>query len=201
MIPPGSGRLNLRQRILLVVIAIAAAIAGSVAYQFLAGDRSSPATAMAQDESTELLGQRRPDYRLGSSDGSWVTAAEFDGAVVLVNFWATWCAPCRAEMPMLADLHRELAGSGFDVVGIALDEVDQVRSFAAELGIDYTILVGSTDVMMVVSQYGNRSGVLPYSVLLDREGIIRWVYHGELKEAELRQEISRLLNERAGDTT
>jgi peroxiredoxin len=81
-------------------------------------------------------------------------------------------------------------------VGIALDDVEQARDFAAELGIDYPILVGSTDVMTAVTQYGNRSGILPYSVLLDRQGIIRWIYLGELKENELREQISRLLNER-----
>ncbi|HKX57265.1 MAG TPA: TlpA disulfide reductase family protein [Xanthomonadales bacterium] len=209
MIPHGTERLGPRQRILLVAIAILAGIAGSAAYHFLSGGGdptqpylgNNPTAAAVQGESTDMVGQRRPDYRLGSSDGSWVTANEFDGHVVLVNFWATWCAPCRAEMPMLAELHRELAGSDFEVVGIALDEVEQARSFAAELGIDYPILVGSVDVMTVVSLYGNRSGVLPYSVLLDRAGIIRWAYLGELKEAELREEISRLLNERAGDAT
>ena len=198
------------QRLLLIALATAIGLlGGAAAYHFLSAAAnpaqpplgSSPAAAVVQGESTDMAGQRRPDYRLGSSDGSWVTANEFDGNVVLVNFWATWCAPCRAEMPMLADLHRELEGSGFEVVGIALDDIEQVRNFAAELGIDYPILVGSTDVMTVVTQYGNRSGVLPYSVLLDRAGIIRWVYHGELKEAELREEISRLLNERAGDAT
>jgi thiol-disulfide isomerase/thioredoxin len=200
---------SLRQRILLVAFAIAAGIAGSVVYHVLSApenplgppQQNSAAVPAVPGVSTDMIGQRRPDYRLGSSEGSWVTAEEFDGAVVLVNFWATWCAPCRAEMPMLAELHRELVGSGFEVVGIALDEVEQARSFAAELGIDYPILVGSVDVMTVASLYGNSSGTLPYSVLLDRDGIIRWVYHGELKEAELRQEISRLLNNRAGDTT
>ena len=57
----------------------------------------------------ELVGMRRPDFRLGSVDGQWVSVSDFDGQVVLVNFWATWCEPCRAEMPMLDELHAELA--------------------------------------------------------------------------------------------
>lgn len=186
------------QRFLLFSIALLAGIGGSLAYRFLAQPTPPTAqqtTAALRQETPDLVGLRRPDYRLGSSEGKWVTADEFDGKVVLVNFWATWCQPCREEMPMLARLHRELGDSGLEVVGIALDDVAQARQFAAELGIDYPILVGSTDVMTVAQLYGNRSGVLPYSVLVDRSGTVRWTYLGELKEAALREEISRLMAE------
>ena len=198
--------MSLVQKLLLAAAAmVIGLLGGATAYNFMSANQQpslaslgSPAAA-EQGESTDMVGQRRPDYRLGSSDGSWVIAEEFDGVVVLVNFWATWCTPCRAEMPMLAELHRELAPLGFEVVGIALDDVEQARSFAAELGIDYPILVGSTDVMTAVALYGNRSGTLPYSVLLDRAGIIRWAYLGELEEDGLRREISRLLDQQPGD--
>jgi len=186
--------MNLPQRMILIAIAILAGLAGSIAYRASSTPQSSPVPLQnASDVPAGLLGSQRPDYTLGSSTGARVSAAEFDGQVVLVNFWATWCQPCREEMPMLADLHQELQSEGFQVVGIALDDVAQAREFAAELGIDYPILVGSTDVMTVTQLYGNRSGVLPYSVLLDREGIIRWTYLGELKEDALRKEIARLL--------
>jgi thiol-disulfide isomerase/thioredoxin len=203
--------MNRNQRLLLIFIAILAGAAGSMTYRWWSrsqAEKQPPPLAQSQAEikpagqaagaapagDAELIGSLRPDYTLGSSEGERISAAEFDGKVVLVNFWATWCAPCREEMPMLAELHGELAGSGFEVVGIALDEVAQARDIATELGIDYPILVGSTDVMTVSQLYGNRSGTLPYSVLLDREGVIRWAYLGELKEAELRQEISGLLS-------
>jgi peroxiredoxin len=185
------------RRLLLVFVAIFAGAAGSMVYRWLSRVTAPEqvtfvSSSISPAPATELIGSLRPDYTLGSSEGARVSAADFDGNVVLVNFWATWCQPCREEMPMLAELHSEFRESGFEVVGIALDEVDQARSFAAELGIDYPILVGSTDVMTVSALYGNRSGTLPYSVLLDREGIIRWAYLGELKEDELRQEISTL---------
>jgi len=189
--------MNLPQRLLLIAIAMLAGLAGAVVYR--ASTTPQPGSVPVQNAmelpgelAGDLLGSQRPDYTLGSSTGARVSAAEFDGQVVLVNFWATWCQPCREEMPMLADLHQELQPKGFQVVGIALDDVAQAREFAAELGIDYPILVGSTDVMTVTQLYGNRSGVLPYSVLLDRDGIIRWTYLGELKEDALRKEIARL---------
>jgi len=186
--------MNFPQRLLLIAIAMLAGLAGAVFYRASSIPQSSPVPVQnAGDLHGELLGSLRPDYTLGSSTGARVSAAEFDGQVVLVNFWATWCQPCREEMPMLADLHQELQPEGFQVVGIALDDVAQAREFAAELGIDYPILVGSTDVMTVTQLYGNSSGVLPYSVLLDREGIIRWTYLGELKEDVLRKEIAGYL--------
>jgi len=122
-----------------------------------------------------------------------VSASDFDGSVVLVNFWATWCKPCREEMPMLVELHAEFGDADLQVVGIALDDVQQARDFAAELGVNYPILVGSTDVMAVVRLYGNLSGVLPYSVLIDRAGTIRWAHLGVLEKTDLAGRIRELL--------
>jgi len=103
---------------------------------------------------------------------------------VLLNFWATWCEPCRREMPMLMEFHDQYAAQGLEVVGIALDDVQKARDFTNELGIGYTILVGGGDVMQTSHAYGNVDGVLPYSVLVDRGGIIRWQYIGEIPRAE-----------------
>lgn len=94
---------------------------------------------------------------------------------------------------MLAELSREHVADGLQVVGIALDDVAAAREFAAELGIDYPVLVGSTDVMAVARLYGNVSGMLPYSVLIDRDGVIRWTRLGVLEEAELQQRVVELL--------
>jgi thiol-disulfide isomerase/thioredoxin len=113
------------------------------------------------------------------------SASDFDGRVVLINFWATWCVPCRAEMPMLSDLHQDYQGQGLQVVGIAMDDVQQARDFVMELGIAYPVLVGMADVMATGRVYGNRSGLLPYSVLVDRSGVVRWTHLGELSEADL----------------
>ena len=188
--------MSLSQRILLVSVAIFSAIAGSLIYRYYSQPKAptlEEVRAELEQEAPNMVGLQRPDYRLGNSQGEWVSAKDFDGQVVLVNFWATWCVPCRKEMPMLLALHQEFAASGLQVVGIALDEVDQARQFAAELGIAFPILVGSVDVMQVVRDYGNIAGVLPYSVLLDRDGIIRWTYLGELEEPELREELAKLL--------
>lgn len=189
--------MNARLYIGVLAIAVLAGFGGAAAYRLFvmesAGSGAQRMLADGQRSSEEMVGQRRPDYTLGSSGGERVSAADFDGSVVLVNFWATWCRPCREEMPMLAELYRDQVSEGLQVVGIALDDVAAAREFAAELGIEYPILVGSTDVMAVVRLYGNVSGVLPYSVLLDRDGIIRWTHLGALEEAELAERIRHLL--------
>ncbi len=132
-----------------------------------------------------MVGSERPDFRLGSSTGEFVTANDFDGEVLLINFWATWCEPCKREMPMLMELQKQYSPRGLQVVGIALDDVQNARDFAREYAISYTILVGGGDVMQTSHTYGNVDGVLPYSVLVDRSGIIRWQYIGEIPRAEI----------------
>ena len=92
---------------------------------------------------------------------------------------------------MLMELHSEYAARGFQVVGIALDEVQQVNRFIEEINISYPILVGEVDVMATSAAFGNTTGVLPYSVLVDKDGIIRWQYAGDVD----RDEISSLLDD------
>lgn len=187
--------MNMRHMILLIGIASLAGLGGALAYREVLLDQVAQSAPVSPGTLVDgnLVGTRRPDYTLASTGGERVSAADFDGKVVLANFWATWCAPCRKEMPMLVRLHQAYAAQGLEVVGIAMDEVEQAREFAAGLGVDYTILIGTTDVMATVREYGNVSGVLPYTVLIDREGIIRWTYLGELKEAEVTREITQLL--------
>lgn len=183
--------------VLIIIVALAAGAAGYFSYSVTraSADSGQAETDARTVSGDPLLGQKRPDYTLGSVDGARVSASQFDGKVVLVNFWATWCAPCREEMPMLMALREQHHAQGLEVVGIAMDDVQRARDFVAELGIDYPNLVGSTDVMATMQLYGNASGTLPYSVLVDRAGLVRWVKLGILERPELEAEITGLLAE------
>ena len=130
------------------------------------------------------VGDYRPDFRHGDLSGQWVSADDFDGRLLLVNFWATWCAPCRREMPVLQAADHE-HGERLAVVGIAIDDPGPVRDFVEELGIEYPILVGAADVMATQQAWGNSAGALPYTVLVDQEGIVRWQHLGEVSAEEL----------------
>lgn len=167
-----------------------AGLAGGWWYQHAGQAEPVVVGASAAVEPADLVGQRRPDFTLGATTGAKVSAADFDGKVLLVNFWATWCEPCREEMPMLSALHEALAPRGFRVLGIALDEVSSAREFAEGLGISYPVLVGMGDVIAVGRRYGNSAGLLPYSVLVDRAGIVRWADFGALSREELAERVA-----------
>lgn len=170
------------------LIALAALLAGlSLSARYFA----EPLPASLLSPGGNLIGSQRPDFSLGNHKGELVTAADFSGKTLLINFWATWCGPCRQEMPMLMDLQRKFGAQGLQVVGIALDDVQNVRSFVHRYGISYPILVGAADAMATSAAYGNVEGVLPYSVLVDKGGVIRWQYTGEIQP----EDVSRLLSE------
>ena len=141
----------------------------------------------------DLVGSFRPDFRLGNSDGAFVTPEDFAGKTLLINFWATWCEPCRKEMPMLNELQAEYGTAGLQIIGIALDDVQNVRKFAEKLGISSPILVGMTDVMKTSRDYVNVTGMLPFSVLVDKEGVIRWQYAGEIQADNISSLLDDLL--------
>ena len=151
---------------------------------------SGPGVTAASGEPPNVLHRPRPEFTLPDLDGRPRQPAEWDGKVLVVNFWATWCAPCREEIPLLIDLERRRPG--VRVVGIAVDRPEAVRAFAAELGIEYPILLdglkGST-----MRRYGNRIGALPFTVITGRDGIVAYVRLGELEAAELDRVTAALL--------
>ena len=172
------------------LVAIAALLAG---FYLSARYYAEPLPASLLSPGGNLIGEQRPDFHLGSSTGEFVTPGDFSGKTLLINFWATWCVPCRREMPMLVDLQTEYGPEGLQVVGIALDDVQSVRDFVTKYGISYPILVGEADVMSTNAAYGNVEGVLPYSVLVDKDGIIRWQYTGEIQADDVSKLLSELL--------
>ena len=180
-----------RQWPVLLAVALLAAAAGYLVARQLGGSDDAAVGRPAVD-SADLVGQRRPDFTHTGMDGRPVSMADFDGRVTLLNFWATWCAPCVEEMPMLSAVYETYGADGFVVVGIALDDPDRAATFARDLGVSYPVLLGRTDVVITGRRLGNSSGMLPYSVLIDDEGVIRWTYLGALDRSDLEARVRRL---------
>lgn len=109
-------------------------------------------------------------FRLPDLNGHIRTLSSFRGKVVLVNFWATWCPPCRKEIPLLIKAERRFAPKGAEIVGIAVDDPKAVRAFSARFHINYPVLLGQSVSIELMKRAGDGEGLLPYSVVFSREG-------------------------------
>ncbi len=135
-----------------------------------------------------------PDFTLRTADGKNLRLAEQRGRVVLVNFWATWCAPCRQEMPLLNQLYQKYQGSGFTLLGVNVDEDSRnAINLATKLGVSFPVLL---DADKAVSKRYDLSS-MPSTLLIDRDGKVRYVHRGYQAgfEALYEQQIRELLKE------
>lgn len=129
--------------------------------------------------------EARPAFSLPDLEGERRSISEWDGEIIVLNFWATWCEPCRDEMPLFVELQERFETDGVQFVGVAVDRIDPAREFAAELDLNYPSLQGIEAAMEVGARYGNDAGSLPYTVVIDREGYIRHVFHREVSRTDL----------------
>lgn len=125
--------------------------------------------------------------RFTTLDGKPASLKALRGKRVLLNFWATWCGPCRREMPLLDSFSRSGRARGIETVGIALDDGTHVRDFLKKTPVHYPIWIGGDDSMDLLPALGNGGIVVPFTVLLDRQGkaVARWT--GPLQEADLKR--------------
>jgi thiol-disulfide isomerase/thioredoxin len=171
-----------RQTLLVVVIAL---LAGGAGYGF----NLWRVSGTAQDGAAKaVMGAKLVDLQ-----GQSQALAQWRGKVMVVNFWATWCEPCREEIPMFVRMQEKYLAQGLQFVGIAIDQADKVRSFGSEFKVNYPLLLGTVDTVELSRQAGNRVGALPFTLVLDRGGKIVATQLGEIKEAKLEGIVSPLL--------
>jgi peroxiredoxin len=131
-------------------------------------------------------GHPAPIFALSSLSGGRIRLSQYRGDAVLINFWASWCGPCRSEMPMLSGWYRRLRRNHFQVLGVNdSDSKSAARTFASRLKIPYPIVVDSNGTVPALYSVSG----LPTSVLIDRQGIVRWVKQGVLARADLARSI------------
>ncbi|MGE0582552.1 MAG: TlpA family protein disulfide reductase [Steroidobacteraceae bacterium] len=177
----------------LVAVTGIAAAAGFLAFRLLI-DAPAPApapivaaTSAATDAppppAPRTIPETLPTFTLQDRDGVPRSLSHWSGRPLLVNFWATWCAPCRREIPLLMQLRKDHAAEGLEVIGIAVDFRDDVLRYATEIGLDYPLLIGEQDGLDAAAAFG-LDPVFPFSVFSDRQGRIVAVRVGELHADE-----------------
>ena len=165
-----------RSHLLIVAVAIVGALLGLYAGTYIGRPKLVTPGASLKP------GERLTELQFSDIAGRQRRLDEWNGKLVLVNFWATWCGPCREEMPLLNRSRRELAGKDLEVVGIAVDDADAVGAFLEDSPVNYPILIGGNDTLY---QFGDGSGVLPYSVLFGRDGKLLAQRAGSFTESSL----------------
>jgi thiol-disulfide isomerase/thioredoxin len=126
---------------------------------------------------------RLPQFTLPDREGKSRSLSEWKGRPLVVNFWATWCAPCRHEIPLLRQLRHERTADRLEIIGVAIDQREDVLKYAREIGMDYPLLIGEKEGYAAAEAFGV-SLVLPFSVFADREGQIVTLKIGELHRDE-----------------
>src|SRR5262245_17148561 len=169
-----------RRRMLLGAAAAAAAAAGGTAAVLALQRRQSEAAQLLSASFPDLSGRRR-------------TLAEWRGRPLLCNFWVSWCAPCREELPLLDTASRENASIGLQVVGIAIDNAANVTKYLKSVPAGYPILIAEGSAISLMQQLGNRNGALPFSVTLDAAGRLRQRKLGAYSAVELHSDLAALL--------
>jgi thiol-disulfide isomerase/thioredoxin len=180
--PHPDGHKHSRRRALVAgVIALGALALGAGTAFFKSGNG-------ATRDGSALLALVLPD-----AQGQPQALAQWRGKVLVVNFWATWCAPCREEMPEFAAVQAREGDKGVQFVGIAVDDADKVRAFTKEIGLNYPALIGGYGAIELSKTLGNDLAALPFTVVLDRQGRVAHTQLGPLKPAKLDDLLARLL--------
>ena len=134
----------------------------------------------AADAPHPVVPTKLPDFSLADAAGRPTSISSWKDKSLVINFWATWCAPCQREIPLLKALAAEWAGRNLTVVGIAVDSPDKVREFAGRFKIDYPVLIGEQDALDVAAQFGMASPAFPFTVFTDQRGEVVALFVGEL---------------------
>ncbi len=171
---------TLKHTLILSAAAIVGFIAFQVWHEYQGGYRPDPADAASVMQSSAAGTGLRPTFELMSPEGVPVSSRQWDGKPLVVNFWATWCAPCRREIPMLMEMQSEQSAAGLQLIGIALDFPDAVGQYAKEMEMNYPLLVGEQDAMDVAEAFGLDLIVLPGTVFSLSDGRTLHNHIGEL---------------------
>jgi thiol-disulfide isomerase/thioredoxin len=172
-----------RATLWIVLVAVLAAGCG-----LFIGDRIGSSLPRAQPRGVTVLrpGDPRADLSLRDLEGAPHRLSEWDGKLLLLNFWASWCGPCREELPTLDRIRARYADGGLEVIGVAIDDETAVRDFLRLHPVRYPVLIGDRNAADPALVFGDTRGVLPFSVLIGRDGRVIEQWAGAISDAHIR---------------
>ena len=174
----------MKHALIFTVVVLLAGASGYAVQQYLATDAYNAQTPTAK-KADPIIGQPRTEFAMRDLDGEMRNISEWDGKIVLVNFWATWCPPCMREIPGFIELQQQYGEHGFQIIGVAVDDEDAVRAFADDMEINYPVMAGEVETIELARRYGNRIDGLPFSAFINRDGAISHAIAGELNKERI----------------
>ena len=151
---------------------------------------SSPLLALETINKRHILGKIAPEISLPNIDNQNQSLKQWQGSVILINFWATWCLPCLKEIPLLNKFQKKYAVDGLQIVGIAIDNKQAIKRFSQKTPLQYPNLLGNAQTTL---KFGNQAGLLPYTVIINQKGKIVEIASGMLTEKYLKNVIEKHL--------
>ncbi len=182
---------KLSQIILFTAVAIVALSAGVwLRAHFMDGPQPPLSEDMSKQGAKAILSANLPDI-----EGIPQPVSQWQGKVMVVNFWATWCTPCREEIPEFIALQDQYRDQGLIFIGVAIDQENKVIAYSREFGINYPVLIGGLGAMSLAEAAGNPMSVLPYTVVFDRQGNITDTFLGRVHKKTMERSILPLLQQ------
>ncbi len=176
-----------------LIVTLVSMIGGHQLQKYLYPVNNEKNTAAQSSRIKQIEPGMLPVFSLTDKDGVLRNSSEWDGKILVLNFWATWCPPCKKEIPEFIRLQSEFTDHGVQFIGIALQKAEEVQDFVREIGINYPILTGELDVIDLATKLGNRTGALPYTVVVDKNRKITLVHRGAITYQQAQDAIRSVL--------